>query len=281
MAQSHASARNPGSARDAKPVNPAGAFVIGALVTLLAFVAHLELGVPSALGLTRLLNLDMRTLGLGGAMLGGLLAMTKLRGLVWLNAWLALGLYALVAFTPLPGGWIRDWSVGEEPKPADAIVLLSGENTQAGTVELGTLRRVTTALDLAERKLAPVLVRTTVPAHLNPTEVDTDRLISQTQGGFRVETVGPVESTRDEATAVRAMADKQGWKKIILVTGSIHLRRSAETFRRVGLDVIPVASDDRASRDPASKSPSERLDAFREWLPEWTAMRYYQARGWL
>jgi uncharacterized SAM-binding protein YcdF (DUF218 family) len=52
-----------------------------------------------------------------------------------------------------------------------------------------------------------------------------------------------VGNTADEARAVAALMRERGWKKIILVTSSWHMRRAARSFRKAGVDVVPFPVD--------------------------------------
>jgi len=51
-------------------------------------------------------------------------------------------------------------------------------------------------------------------------------------------------TTAEEARHIGELAQRRGWRRILLVTSAYHLPRAVETFRREGrLEVIPVASD--------------------------------------
>jgi uncharacterized SAM-binding protein YcdF (DUF218 family) len=58
-----------------------------------------------------------------------------------------------------------------------------------------------------------------------------------------VQVLAPCRNTHDEAVAMKNLAQTNGWKNIILVTSAWHMRRAAATFRKAGLDVVPVGCD--------------------------------------
>ena len=62
-------------------------------------------------------------------------------------------------------------------------------------------------------------------------------------GDLRILT--PVGTTRLEAERTRDMANREGWKRIIVVTSPIHTRRACATFETVGLAVTCRPSPDR------------------------------------
>jgi uncharacterized SAM-binding protein YcdF (DUF218 family) len=100
---------------------------------------------------------------------------------------------------------------------------------------------------------------------------------------IRVETLGPVRTTRDEALRARRLVDERGWKSILLVTSACHMRRAVATFEKVGLKVQPVACDFQAVRNLGpprwSVFPNEEaLFGFGMWWHEqlgWLAYRLF------
>ena len=54
------------------------------------------------------------------------------------------------------------------------------------------------------------------------------------------------KTTAQEAAAIKTMALKRGWKRLLLVTSAFHMPRALASFRKLpGIAVIPVASDYR------------------------------------
>ncbi len=85
---------------------------------------------------------------------------------------------------------------------------------------------------------------------------------------------------------MEALAKEKGWKKIILVTSAWHMRRAAATFRKAGLDVIPVGCDCQGSvalqRDRVSLVPrAQSLILFKLWAEETLGYAAYRLHGWI
>ncbi len=59
----------------------------------------------------------------------------------------------------------------------------------------------------------------------------------------QIQVTREVGNTADEARAVRDLMAERGWKKIILVTSSWHMRRAARQFRKAGVDFTPFPVD--------------------------------------
>ena len=179
---------------------------------------------------------------------------------------------------------------------ADAVVMLGGMTAPSSTDVFGfhfdgEVDRVVTAIELVRQRKARALVlggglnaRTA-----NPGEGELLRrwIEAWNVPPAPVHVLGACQHTRDEAVRTRALAEAQGWQRIILVTSAAHMRRSEATFRRAGLEVLPFACDfDGLAALPwrweDSLAPSvpgfERLGRY---LHEVVGMWTYRWRGWL
>lgn len=97
---------------------------------------------------------------------------------------------------------------------------------------------------------------------------------------------GSSRNTRQNAVFTEKLAADRGIGRVLLVTSGWHLRRAEATFRRVGLDVIPVAID-YSSR---SRRPKFRIFLFiphvgallsnSTFLREHLGYLVYRLRGW-
>ena len=93
--------------------------------------------------------------------------------------------------------------------------------------------------------------------------------------------------TRDEALRTQALAEAQGWHRIILVTSAGHMRRSEAVFRKLGLEVIPFACDFAGVAGVANSStlkPAPSVGGFlhlEAYLHEVVGWWVYRWRGWL
>lgn len=103
----------------------------------------------------------------------------------------------------------------------------------------------------------------------------------------RLHHLGRCANTREEAERAAALAKSHGWTRMMLVTSAYHLRRSEATFRRLGVDVIPVGCDFFGL--DALDSESEytlvpRARALEHWnylIHEELGWWWYRWKGWI
>jgi uncharacterized SAM-binding protein YcdF (DUF218 family) len=110
------------------------------------------------------------------------------------------------------------WPVQDEPRHADAVVVLAGDHLRLGK-----------ALELMTRRVAPTLV---ISDGLAPGWRQANRLC---RGGarFRVLCFRPSPySTRGEARAMARMASARGWRSVVVVTSTYHVTRARLLFDR-------------------------------------------------
>lgn len=147
--------------------------------------------------------------------------------------------------------WIR---AGYEAIPeADAIVLLGG-GYHASKHDLSSFNlndagdRITTAVELARRGKAPVLVLGgSTYRKGDEEEHNLADLIEPWVRDQLPETktivMGVTANTYEEAAEIRDMMAEHDWRKIILVTSAYHMTRSVSCFNATGVPTEPVACD--------------------------------------
>ena len=119
--------------------------------------------------------------------------------------------------------------VADPLQPADAVVPLGG----------GGVGRVAQAAALLEDGYATWLVATDAEIDLPGIRDSYSELVRQEAQwqGVAPERIlmapGVVETTYEEALAVRALAQEQGWRSLLVVTDPFHTRRASLTFRNV------------------------------------------------
>lgn len=102
-----------------------------------------------------------------------------------------------------------------------------------------------------------------------------------------IQSLGICTDTHDEALKVVALAREKGWNKALLVTSAAHMPRAAATFRKAGVDVMPVPCDYISSfmsigNDSWLHLP--QLGSFQgisSWLHEIIGLAVYKMRGWI
>jgi uncharacterized SAM-binding protein YcdF (DUF218 family) len=101
-----------------------------------------------------------------------------------------------------------------------------------------------------------------------------------------VEVLPPSKNTHDEALHALALARQRHWKSLIIVTSAWHMRRALATFRKAGLDVVPVGSDFQGTAAllnpdrPCFIPRTGGLVLLNLWLGETLGYFYYRIRGW-
>jgi len=96
-------------------------------------------------------------------------------------------------------------------------------------------------------------------------------------------------TTREEGLYFKQLAEKHGWKTLILVTSAAHMRRARGVFRALGFEPYCVACDfigqaaflgwkDR----PFNPVPNpQNIDLWDNYLHEQIGWIYYRLRGWV
>ena len=108
--------------------------------------------------------------------------------------------------------------VQQNPRHADAVVVLAGDHLRLGK-----------ALELMTRRVAPTLV---ISDGLAPGWREANRLC-RGRARFRVVCFRPDPySTRGEARAVARLAAARGWRSVLVVTSTYHVTRARLLFDR-------------------------------------------------
>jgi len=245
---------------------------------VLAFVFS-EVGAPQIFGVSRLVMfIPFMTVG-------GLLGTTRFLKAIVMFALLTVLFVWIVSYTDIVRSLARGL-IRSDPLPpaADAIVVLSAGVTADGMLPQQGVDRLLKGLELWKAGRAPRIVltrelRKTARGWIS-TSSDQKRLIALA-GQPQVILTSPVTSTRDEAVRVAALARRQGWKSLILVTSPFHSRRACATFEGVGLDVACAPSDSRDIAVRNRAGPDDRLRAFGMLMYEIAGTIRYRQAGWI
>jgi uncharacterized SAM-binding protein YcdF (DUF218 family) len=99
--------------------------------------------------------------------------------------------------------------------------------------------------------------------------------------------LGVCADTHDEAVSFRRLQQQHEWRKVILVTSALHMRRSEAVFRKQGVEVIPAPCDYQSAGVRlrylgASPFPrTERLLLLSLYVHEQVGWWVYRWRGWV
>jgi len=183
----------------------------------------------------------------------------------------------------------------EEVPDADAVILLGGsheisKNDLPGFNVNGAGDRILTAFELMRRKKGRSLViggRTVTVDGKDRKEGDALREWFAPWRTFDAPVIvleGSAD-THDEAVQVKALADKNNWKQVLLVTSGYHMPRAEATFRKAGVTVVPVACDFRLLGTPRTGIEIfPRLYGFTDlecYLHEQIGWWVYRMRDWV
>jgi len=120
------------------------------------------------------------------------------------------------------------WVVSEQPAAADVIILLGDDNYAA--------QRAARAAELYHERRAPRIAAS--GRYLRPYVSIADLMQRDlTDRGVPKDAIIPVASfvanTREEAVVMRKLAERRGWKKLLVVTSNYHTRRARLIYERV------------------------------------------------
>lgn len=235
----------------------------------------------SQLGLTTLPGLGESTWLVISGGVGAILALTRLRPLLWASTGLCCALTLLVGYTPLVVRPTQALVREDTLRPADAVVVLSSSIRKSGEMDDSFQNRVLHGYEVLRQGFAPRLVVTRLaPTAKRKSYVPAIRQqFRYLQFDYPVEEVGPVDNTYDEARAVASLLKERGWKRVILVSDPTHLRRAAATFKKAGVAVLcsPCRNPDY---DLARiEGFGERLNACRDLFHETIGYETYRLQG--
>lgn len=189
-----------------------------------------------------------------------------------------LALFVGAAFTPLANALHSRLVPAPRLERAEAIVVLGAGVSSLGTLSDSSLRRALLGIELQRRGLAPRLVL------LGPTAGDVDEAAIRgalaRSLGVRDGAIVPVtggRTTREEAARTRAALGPAA-RRILLVTGGLHMARASALYERAGFEVLPAPVDDASG---AGVSPQARLALLVRIGTELAARAYHRAAGYL
>lgn len=198
----------------------------------------------------------------------------------------ALAAIALIwiwlAATPALALRLRDGLVAgapETPRHADAIVVLGGGKLPVGDWS-HTTTRAGMGLSLWRAGWAPLVLVS-----------GSDQAMDLAQGfghsgmpdgDLRIEATS--RNTHENARNSAAILKAEGLRHVLLVTSAVHMRRAAGCFRHEGIEVTPVAADDRHAMLAAAPPwiPTRgALTLTARALHEYVALWIYERRQWI
>jgi uncharacterized SAM-binding protein YcdF (DUF218 family) len=252
---------------------------------------------------------------------GWLLWRRQWRSAIWLG--MPTLLIVLIGSTPLVS-WLvtadeRPWAVDVNGALRADVVVALGSGQSPSLYEplkfsMGDASgsRVLAAVELVRQGRAATLVlggsgpmpansrintptpsQSSIPGYTNAPNLEVpsmlliqDWLTSWGLASSGVTNLGICMDTHDEAIHFKKLADQCGWKRVILITSALHMKRSLAVFRKQGVDPIPVACDFQVygvQRSPGfSPFPGQRpFVTLASYLHEKIGWWVYRWRGWI
>jgi uncharacterized SAM-binding protein YcdF (DUF218 family) len=257
--------------------------LLGALGACCAALAWLAVGALTGLGKVGSM---LFPLSLGIAVVGALLALTRLAILVWLGTAFALLVFLLVTLTPFVTSVLPTKTLVRSDKvssqPLDAVIVLSGGITPDSLLQPEALDRLLVGLELMRDSLAPLLV-VTEPRDDDgvTTAQDQRRIRALVSRSFPMFMIDSVRTTHDEAVNSWRSLSQRDVRRVAVVTSPLHTSRACATFEHVGFVVTCISAPTRAYSIDRARTGQERLEVFRAWLYDWAATVEYRHRGWI
>lgn len=218
---------------------------------------------------------------LATTILGGLIALTRWRNILWyINGLLVIGIL-LISYTPIARILIHTLDCADPPATADVVVVLADGYIDTRTIAAEAQDRVLCGLQLLRAGYAPRLLLTR-PVGTSGGWTNLVRKEMRDLGlDYPVDQTEPVRDTHDESLEVARIARARGWHRLILVTQTWHMRRAGALFQKTGLTIIRVPCGDSTYDSRNASNPYDRLCAFRDWLHESVGYLVYEMRGWI
>ena len=261
----------------------AGRLTEGAALAALVWVALGQLGLLRHAGLGPYRGLAPAVVA--GALIGWWRAEALRHAAVAVAAVLALVVFTPLTSALLPSVVRRD--VGPDARPTvDAVAVLSADVRSDGLVAGQGLERLLAGMAWSralDRPLVVSVVRDFGRAGAVGSAAD-QRALTALGGVGRVYYVDSVHVTRDEAVREAALARREGWRRLLVVTSPAHSRRACAAYERAGVAVTcaPSPARDYPLAGPAPLAGAgERVAAFKDWLYEAVGWAVYRARGWV
>lgn len=195
--------------------------------------------------------------------------------------------YLTIFWTPLVWWLAEPLRQSEQPRPSDAIVLLAGGAGEAGIVERSHEERIRRAVELYKAGFAPrILLCSGERKHFMELDVmkgialahgvpAADILVEERGGGTRTMVQDAVRRARDG-----------GWRSVLLVSSSYHMRRAVMTWRKAAPELSVIAAPVEM---PRFYRPRVRVwpwvgvtsPQLRGIAQEVLGLMWYWSRGWV
>ncbi|MEO6967482.1 MAG: YdcF family protein [Rhodanobacteraceae bacterium] len=207
---------------------------------------------------------------------------------------LATTVLLIVASTPAVASWLERDLIGAmrpasnpaEYPHAAAIVVLGGEEKVVDDAidadpEDSSMTRLGLGRLLLLSRRAPVILLSGGKGEAIQMK---SRLLAQGVPAWRILTEARSRDTRENALDSAPILHRLGANHVLLVTSSIHMRRAAGCFRKLGFNVVPAPSPELPEFKPGGgfwKAHERALKRSEVCLHELFGLWEYQCLGWI
>ncbi|MFC1631070.1 ElyC/SanA/YdcF family protein [Candidatus Omnitrophota bacterium] len=199
-------------------------------------------------------------------------------------------LYAAVFYTPVFWWMAEPLKIAQQLKPAGAIVVLAGGVGESGKAAQGYEERVQYAVRLYEQGYAERLIFSSGYMYVFKESLVMQALaVSLGVPETKIILENQSANTYQNVKFVKAILDKKGWDKIILISSPYHMRRTALAFKKQAPDTeviyAPIPHSQFYSRNFKTTAKLFRkqinLAQIKAILHEYLGIVYYWWKGYI
>ena len=199
---------------------------------------------------------------------------------------LEIGVAAVLAYVTLfetPAVWWLASPLQREapPRAADAIVIFAGGVGESGQAGGGYQERLQRAITLYEEGWAPrIIISSGFVFAFKEAEVMRAVAIEQGVPAAAIVLETDAANTYQNVTYSKAVLERSGWRRILLVSSPYHMRRALLVWRKnaPAIDVVP---EPVASSQFYQHGRGATLTQIRGILQEYVAIADYWWKGWI
>lgn len=249
----------------------------GFVLAILVWLAASQLGADIVPGLGWFGGNSLGILLMG--VMGAMLALTRARKVLWIVAALVAALALIIETTPVVMPLARGLVRNDALQPANAVYVLGSGLLSDGKLSDNFQARVLHAYEVLGQGYAPYLLLPRLNPPTPSAVPEIRRQMKVLHLRQRLEEIGPVSNTFEEARIISKLARQRHWQRIILVSSPTHMRRVAAVFKKAGVPLLCSPCTEGGFDLNSSENPGGRFSAWRSWLHEVVGYEVYHLRG--
>lgn len=198
-----------------------------------------------------------------------------------------LAAYLLIFYTPIIWVLARPLVISEEPKKADAIIVLGGGVGESGKVGQGYEERVEYAVELYKKGYAGRIVFSSGYTHIfKETLVMKALALSLGVPESAIILENRASNTYDSVLFTKEIVDKEHWNRVILLSSPYHMLRVSKVFVKLGggihVSYTPIPKSSFYAHDNSGFFRKKiNLKQINGIIHEYVGIVYYWLHGWI